>query len=54
MCTPVAAGATAVYPTNLVKTRMQNHRGSLVGGIYVQERFVLLLKVIDNEGFLQK
>ena len=52
MCTPVAAGATAVYPIDLVKKRMQNQRGSLAGVIYVQKQFSFLLKVINNEGFL--
>jgi len=31
-----AAGATAVYPIDLVKTRMQNQRtGSYIGGYFI-------------------
>ena len=29
----IGTGATAVYPNDLVKTRMQNQRGSLAGEI---------------------
>jgi len=51
MCTPVAAGATAVYPIDLVKTRMQNQRGSLAGEIMYNNSFHCFFKVIRNEGF---
>jgi len=51
MCLPVAAGATAVYPIDLVKTRMQNQRGSLAGEIMYRNSFHCFFKVIRNEGF---
>ncbi|XP_065883416.1 electrogenic aspartate/glutamate antiporter SLC25A12, mitochondrial-like isoform X2 [Dysidea avara] len=46
-----AAGATAVYPIDLVKTRMQNQRGSLAGEIMYRNSFHCFAKVIRNEGF---
>ncbi|XP_076169187.1 calcium-binding mitochondrial carrier protein Aralar1 isoform X5 [Ptiloglossa arizonensis] len=47
-----AVGATAVYPIDLVKTRMQNQRtGSLVGELMYRNSFDCLKKVIRHEGF---
>ncbi|XP_043517073.1 calcium-binding mitochondrial carrier protein Aralar1 isoform X2 [Frieseomelitta varia] len=47
-----AVGATAVYPIDLVKTRMQNQRtGSLVGELMYRNSFDCLQKVIRHEGF---
>jgi len=51
MCTPVSAGATEVYPTDLKNAESQRIPS---WRDYVQEQFVLLLKAIGNEGFLQK
>lgn len=42
----LAVGATAVYPIDLVKTRMQNQRtGSLVGELMYRNSFDCLQKV---------
>ncbi|XP_076758281.1 calcium-binding mitochondrial carrier protein Aralar1 isoform X6 [Xylocopa sonorina] len=47
-----AVGATAVYPIDLVKTRMQNQRtGSLVGELMYRNSVDCLKKVIRHEGF---
>lgn len=46
-----AAGATAVYPIDLVKTRMQNQRGSMPGEIMYKNSFDCAKKVIKFEGF---
>ena len=46
-----ATGATAVYPIDLVKTRMQNQRGTLAGEIMYRNSFDCFFKVIKNEGF---
>ncbi|CAL7942555.1 unnamed protein product [Xylocopa violacea] len=47
-----AVGATAVYPIDLVKTRMQNQRtGSLVGELMYRNSLDCLKKVIRHEGF---
>ncbi|XP_043797152.1 calcium-binding mitochondrial carrier protein Aralar1 isoform X4 [Apis laboriosa] len=47
-----AVGATAVYPIDLVKTRMQNQRtGSLVGELMYRNSFDCFQKVIRHEGF---
>ena len=47
-----AVGATAVYPIDLVKTRMQNQRtGSLVGELMYRNSFDCCKKVIRHEGF---
>lgn len=47
-----AVGATAVYPIDLVKTRLQNQRtGSLVGELMYRNSFDCLKKVIRHEGF---
>ncbi|XP_033114725.1 calcium-binding mitochondrial carrier protein Aralar1-like [Anneissia japonica] len=46
-----AAGATAVYPIDLVKTRMQNQRGgSVVGELMYKNSFDCFSKVIRFEG----
>lgn len=48
-----AMGATAVYPIDLVKTRMQNQRtGSFVGEIAYRNSFDCFKKVIRHEGVL--
>ncbi|ELU00422.1 hypothetical protein CAPTEDRAFT_169511 [Capitella teleta] len=48
-----AVGATAVYPIDLVKTRMQNQRtGSYVGELMYKNSFDCFKKVIRHEGFL--
>ncbi|XP_026011146.1 calcium-binding mitochondrial carrier protein Aralar2 isoform X1 [Astatotilapia calliptera] len=48
-----AVGATAVYPIDLVKTRMQNQRssGSLVGELMYKNSFDCFKKVVRYEGF---
>ncbi|KAI9526859.1 hypothetical protein NQZ68_035132 [Dissostichus eleginoides] len=47
-----AVGATAVYPIDLVKTRMQNQRssGSLVGELMYKNSFDCFRKVVRYEG----
>uniref|UniRef100_A0A8D0CY58 Solute carrier family 25 member 13 n=1 Tax=Sander lucioperca TaxID=283035 RepID=A0A8D0CY58_SANLU len=47
-----AVGATAVYPIDLVKTRMQNQRGSgsLVGELMYKNSFDCFKKVVRYEG----
>lgn len=45
-----AAGATAVYPIDLVKTRMQNQRAVLAQQRLYANSFDCFLKVIRNEG----
>ncbi|XP_072757373.1 electrogenic aspartate/glutamate antiporter Aralar, mitochondrial isoform X1 [Anoplolepis gracilipes] len=46
-----AVGATAVYPIDLVKTRMQNQRtGSFIGELMYRNSFDCLKKVIRHEG----
>ena len=47
----VATGATAVYPIDLVKTRLQNQRGSLAGEIMYKNSFDCFRKVVRGEGF---
>ncbi|TGZ32449.1 Calcium-binding mitochondrial carrier protein Aralar1 [Temnothorax longispinosus] len=45
-------GATAVYPIDLVKTRMQNQRtGSFIGELMYRNSFDCCKKVIRHEGF---
>lgn len=46
-------GATAVYPIDLVKTRMQNQRtsGSLVGELMYKNSIDCFKKVVRYEGF---
>ncbi|NXF33188.1 CMC1 protein, partial [Nyctibius bracteatus] len=48
-----AVGATAVYPIDLVKTRMQNQRssGSVVGELMYKSSFDCFKKVLRFEGF---
>ncbi|XP_061736021.1 electrogenic aspartate/glutamate antiporter SLC25A12, mitochondrial-like isoform X1 [Nerophis ophidion] len=48
-----ATGATAVYPIDLVKTRIQNQRstGSLVGELMYKNSFDCAKKVLRYEGF---
>ncbi|XP_032784962.2 calcium-binding mitochondrial carrier protein Aralar1 isoform X1 [Daphnia magna] len=47
-----AVGATAVYPIDLVKTRMQNQRsGSFVGELMYRNSIDCCKKVIRHEGF---
>lgn len=47
-----AAGATAVYPIDLVKTRMQNQRtGSYIGELLYRNSFDCFKKVVRHEGF---
>ncbi|OMJ28290.1 Calcium-binding mitochondrial carrier protein [Smittium culicis] len=45
-------GATAVYPIDLVKTRMQNQRTSVVGQALYKNGIDCFRKVIANEGFM--
>lgn len=48
-----AVGATAVYPIDLVKTRMQNQRsGSYIGELMYRNSFDCFKKVIRHEGLL--
>jgi len=48
-----AAGATAVYPIDLVKTRMQNQRtGSYIGELLYRNSFDCFKKVLRHEGFV--
>jgi len=46
-----AFGATIVYPIDLVKTRMQNQRSTVVGEIMYKNSIDCAKKVIRNEGF---
>ncbi|XP_026867877.1 calcium-binding mitochondrial carrier protein Aralar2 isoform X3 [Electrophorus electricus] len=48
-----AVGATAVYPIDLVKTRMQNQRssGSFIGELMYKNSFDCFKKVLRYEGF---
>lgn len=46
-------GATAVYPIDLVKTRMQNQRaGSYVGEVAYRNSIDCFKKVVRHEGIL--
>ena len=47
----LATGATAVYPIDLVKTRMQNQRTTMVGEIMYKNSWDCFRKVIRFEGF---
>lgn len=48
-----ATGATAVYPIDLVKTRMQNQRsGPMVGELMYKNSWDCFKKVIRHEGVL--
>ncbi|KAG0139735.1 hypothetical protein CROQUDRAFT_666065 [Cronartium quercuum f. sp. fusiforme G11] len=44
-------GATAVYPIDLVKTRMQNQRSKVVGELLYKNSLDCVNKVFKNEGF---
>ncbi|CAO3656129.1 unnamed protein product [Mucor hiemalis] len=46
-----AVGATAVYPIDLVKTRMQNQRSKVVGELLYKNSLDCFKKVLKNEGF---
>ncbi|KAM3581618.1 mitochondrial aspartate-glutamate transporter agc1 [Umbelopsis sp. WA50703] len=46
-----AVGATAVYPIDLVKTRMQNQRSKVVGELLYKNSMDCFKKVVRNEGF---
>ncbi|KAI8365570.1 mitochondrial carrier domain-containing protein [Blakeslea trispora] len=46
-----AVGATAVYPIDLVKTRMQNQRSKVVGELLYKNSLDCFKKVVKNEGF---
>merc|ERR1712241_25492 len=47
-----ASGATAVYPIDLVKTRMQNQRtSSYIGELMYRNSFDCFKKVVRHEGF---
>lgn len=47
----LAVGASAVYPIDLVKTRMQNQRtGSFIGELMYRNSFDCFKKVIRHEG----
>ena len=45
-----AIGATAVYPIDLVKTRLQNQRSGMVGELMYKNSFDCFKKVIRHEG----
>ncbi|POV99707.1 hypothetical protein PSHT_13417 [Puccinia striiformis] len=47
----VQVGATAVYPIDLVKTRMQNQRSKVVGELLYKNSMDCVKKVLKNEGF---
>ncbi|KIP11096.1 hypothetical protein PHLGIDRAFT_28040 [Phlebiopsis gigantea 11061_1 CR5-6] len=47
-----AFGATMVYPIDLVKTRMQNQRSTVVGQLLYKNSFDCVRKVFHNEGFV--
>ncbi|GAA5890335.1 hypothetical protein JCM8208_002783 [Rhodotorula glutinis] len=46
-----ALGATAVYPIDLTKTRMQNQRSKVVGELLYKNSLDCVKKVYKNEGF---
>ncbi|KAF9531941.1 mitochondrial carrier domain-containing protein [Crepidotus variabilis] len=45
-------GATAVYPIDMVKTRMQNQRSTVVGQLLYKNSIDCAKKIFRNEGFL--
>lgn len=47
-----ACGAAAVFPIDLVKTRMQNQRSVIAGELQYRNSFDCFKKVLQNEGFL--
>lgn len=48
----LAVGATAVYPIDLVKTRMQNQRSRVVGEVLYKNSTDCIKKVFKNEGLI--
>jgi len=50
-CLSGATGALAVYPIDLVKTRMQNQRSASSGELLYKNSIDCFTKVIRNEGF---
>lgn len=47
-----AFGATIVYPIDMVKTRMQNQRSTVVGQMLYKNSFDCARKIFRNEGFI--
>ncbi|TRM66263.1 mitochondrial carrier domain-containing protein [Schizophyllum amplum] len=47
-----AFGATIVYPIDMVKTRMQNQRTTVVGQVLYNNSIDCVKKILKNEGFL--
>lgn len=47
-----ALGATIVYPIDMVKTRIQNQRSTVVGQMLYKNSFDCASKIFRNEGFL--
>lgn len=47
-----AFGATIVYPIDMVKTRMQNQRSTVVGQMLYKNSIDCAKKILRNEGFL--
>jgi solute carrier family 25 aspartate/glutamate transporter 12/13 len=47
-----AFGATIVYPIDMVKTRMQNQRSTVVGQMLYKNSIDCAKKIFQNEGFL--
>ena len=47
-----ASGAAAVYPIDLVKTRMQNQRSVLASELVYKNSWDCFRKVIQNEGLV--
>ncbi|KAJ7161297.1 mitochondrial carrier domain-containing protein [Mycena crocata] len=45
-------GATIVYPIDMVKTRMQNQRSTVVGQLLYKNSLDCAKKILRNEGFL--
>jgi solute carrier family 25 aspartate/glutamate transporter 12/13 len=47
-----AFGATVVYPIDMVKTRMQNQRSTVVGQLLYKNSIDCARKIFRNEGFI--
>ncbi|KIM47475.1 hypothetical protein M413DRAFT_439135 [Hebeloma cylindrosporum] len=47
-----AVGATIVYPIDMVKTRMQNQRSTVVGQMLYKNSLDCAKKILHNEGFI--
>ncbi|KAF9486576.1 mitochondrial inner membrane protein [Pholiota conissans] len=47
-----AVGATIVYPIDMVKTRMQNQRSTVVGQLLYKNSIDCAKKIFRNEGFI--